>query len=56
MWVYEIRSKKFIEKKNSFLSTVFDATRSYYVVMLKDNCIAIYLWRGVWDEDLKDTN
>ena len=38
------------------MTSVFDDSRSYYVVLIKDTSVAIYLWRGLSDGDFKDTN
>ena len=31
------------------MTSVFDAERCYYVVLIKDTSVAIYLWRGLED-------
>ena len=46
IWFYEIEGKRFELIKHPIQYGVFSSRKNYYIVVMKNNNIAIFLWRG----------
>jgi len=46
IWEYEIIGRQFEQIKNPLSIGVFESSKCYFIVFIKDGKIAIYLWRG----------
>lgn len=46
IWVFEIIGRKYEQIENPLKLGVFDSSKCYYIVFLKDTKVSIVLWRG----------
>ena len=46
IWSFELIGRKFEQNLNPLQMGVFSSTKSYFIVCVKQQKVAIFLWRG----------